>query len=106
MKNELSDEILSAIIVATNNFEVFPSGSMTTLMGWTPRFDKLGRPLNTNPNYISGSILIEDIEYYIVKKGWSVWIYDKVASYMYVMNKDFTNLVKMIDLTPDHINKL
>lgn len=60
--------ILELIRNITNNFDE-NTFKETTLMGWVPQFDTQGRPLNADPNYLSGSIDIDGQTYYYIKRG-------------------------------------
>lgn len=93
--------ILELIRNITNNF----SGNTfkgSTLMGWVPRFDDQGRPLNADPNYLSGDIDIDGQTYYYIKKGWIVKLWDKPINYLQFDRHDY---IEMLDSTPDYVKE-
>lgn len=89
-----------ALRVITDNFE--KGFNQTTLMGWRKDFDLEGRPLNADPNYRSGSCRIEEKDYWYVRKGWKVRVWDVEADYHAFMNGDKSYILE-IDLTPEYI---
>lgn len=87
----------------TNNFE---SGfRQSTLMGWTPKFDIQGRPLNTDPNYRRGEVLIEDKTYWFIRKGWIVRIYDNKTDYTKFHDTSEYPFIEEVGLTPDYVKE-
>lgn len=90
-------EVLKTI---TDNFD--KGYHQRTLMSFSANFDELGRPLNCDPNYMVGSKRIEGKEYFFVRKGWIVRIWDKPVSYMAFVNNN-QDFIEEVDLTPDYI---
>ena len=101
MKDELF-ETIEALKKITNNFEDRFHGS--TLMGWDDNFDKLGRPLNTNPNYRTGEAHIEGKLYTYIRRGWKVRIWEGKAHYTQFMSNEDSYIVE-VDLTPDYLKE-
>lgn len=92
--------ILEAIKIATNNFTTGFYSS--TLMGWFPEYDKQGRLLNCDPNYKSGTIRIEGKQYWFVRHGFEVRLWDKQADYC---SYNRGNHIEEMDITPDYIKE-
>lgn len=84
----------------TDNFE--KGFAMTTLMGWVQDYDLEGRLLNCDPNYKSGSKVIEGKEYWYVRKKWKVRVWDVPADYHAFMKGDESYILE-IDLTPEYL---
>ena len=95
--------IAETLKIITDNFD--KGYHRSTLMSFSENFDKLGRPLNCDPNYREGSKRIEGKEYFFVRKGWIVRIWDKPVSYMAFMNDD-QGFIEEVDLTPDYVLEL
>jgi hypothetical protein len=92
--------ISDTIKIITENFEKGYNSS--TLMGWLRRYDELGRPLNTDPNYRDGNVNINGKTYWFTRKGWKVRIWDRNANYTdFMSNKN--DFIEEVDLTPDYI---
>lgn len=68
-------------------------GTMTTLMGWFPRYDEYGRPLNADPNTSTTEYTCGCGRKYVkVEKGWSTKFYDSNGQ-----------IIEDQDNTPDYI---
>jgi hypothetical protein len=92
--------ILEALKQKTQNFE--NGFYSSTLLGWTPKFDEQGRPLNANPNYRDGTATIEGKTYWFTRKAWKVRIWDRMARYTEFMS-DKQDFIEEVDLTPDYV---
>jgi hypothetical protein len=92
--------ISETLRIITDNFTKKFDGQ--TLMGWTPKYDEQGRPLNCDPNYKYGRVNIEDKTYGFVRKGWKVRIWEGEVHYTAFMN-DRQDFIEEVDLTPDYI---
>lgn len=102
-----TEKIVEAIRTATNG-EFLGVGGMSTLMGWFPNYDELGRPLNCDPNYRDTTIMINGVTYPLTRCGWSayIWLPDSNASYTMVwstMRDKF--LLTKVDLRPDYVKE-
>lgn len=92
--------ISDTLKIITDNFE--KGFTSSTLMGWGIDYDKKGRPLNSNPNYRSGTTIIEGKQYWFTRKGWKVRIWDREANYMDFLNNK-QDFIEEVDLTPDYL---
>lgn len=92
-------KISKTIRSITKDFTQGFSGS--TLMGWARKYDEDGRPLNSDPNYQVGDVLISDKRYYFIRKEWLVKIYDEPTSYG---QWDSSTPIDIIDLKPNYLN--
>ena len=79
-----------------------PVNVLTTLMGWFPEFDDLGRALNADPNIQDYIVKDEDKFYHINRCGWKVRIYETQNNEMYP-GKSRGELIYCIDETPDYM---
>lgn len=91
-KSEKSKKIAEAIRVATGGTYIGPMASQT-LLGWFPKYDDQGRPLNADPNTITSTVCIDGKNYRVEKWGWDVAIFEGDIQ------------LCAIDLTPDYIEK-
>lgn len=99
------EQIVEAIRLATGG--TFVGGdSVKTCMGWHPDYDRQGRPLNCDPNYIDSSIRIEGKDYYITKVGWHVYIWKQLRTRHTVWMEDRDKyILAEVDLTPDYVKE-
>ena len=100
-------QFFTALKKATNG--TFELPGVTTLMGWFPRYDKKGRPLNADPNYIHYYVNIDGINYAVTKHGWNVIVwkseYIDEVSYCSAMGdtKDNNKILYEYDITPKYL---
>lgn len=94
--------ILKTIQKLTDNFE--KGFTCSTLMGWIPNYDKEGRPLNCDPNFRDGTIIIEDTQYWFVRRRWRIRLWDRKADYMDFMNNK-EDYIEELDITPDYVKE-
>lgn len=100
-KNEIIEEIRKV-----SNGTFIGKFGFTTLLGWTPKYDEQGRPLNCDPNYIDSSFKIDNKIYYVTKVGWKVYIWNKFKRYTNVWKKNNEeDILALIDLTPDYVKE-
>lgn len=85
--------IIETLERLTQNFNSF--NGTCTLMGWIPRFDDKGRPLNADPNVRRGNAHVGGIDFHYVRVGWKVTIYEDSPSKGIVFRK--------LDLTPEYL---
>ncbi len=74
--------------------EFITEGYFTTLEGWIKQYDSQGRLLTPDPNRKEGTIIVDGIEYKLIRAGWKAWIY--------TMDR---RLISTVDLTPDYIKE-
>lgn len=102
-----AEEITEALRNITGG--TFEMSGTTTLLGWIPQYDKQGRPLNADPNYIDYSVNIEGTEYDVTKHGWDVYVWKpefKQAQYTNLWTPDYMDhVLAHIDLTPDYLKE-
>ena len=73
-ESEETKKIVEAIRTATNGTFVGEYCS-STLLGWIPRYDEQGRPLNADPNSKHSTITIDGTDYPITRQGWHAYVY-------------------------------
>ena len=99
------EKIVEAIRLATNGTFI-GYGQSSTCMGWIPEYDRQGRLLNCDPNYIDSTVRIEGKDYYMTRVGWHVYIWNQPCSYCTVWNKDRDKyILAKTDLTPDYVKE-
>lgn len=99
------DEIIEEIRKISKGTFIGKFG-FTTLLGWIPKYDEQGRPLNCDPNYIDSSFLIDNNIYYVTRVGWKVYIWNKFKRYTNVWKKNNEeDILALIDLTPDYVKE-
>lgn len=96
------EKIIETLKKVTDNFETGFHSS--TCMGWKPNYDLEGRPLNCDPNFRDGNITIEGKEYFFVRKGWWVLVWDKYADYLHAMKGEKDYIAK-VDLRPNYLKQ-
>lgn len=99
-KNEIIEEIRKV-----SNGTFIGKFGFTTLLGWAPKYDEQGRPLNCDPNYIDSSFKIDNKIYYVTKVGWKVYIWNKFKRYTNVWKNNEEDILALIDLTPDYVKE-
>ncbi len=98
-------QIVEAIRLATNGTFVGRNG-IRTCMGWIPEYDRQGRPLNCDPNYIDSIVCIEGQDYYMTRVRWHVYIWNQRCLRTTVWAKDRDRyILAEVDLTPDYVKE-
>lgn len=92
--------IIDKLKEKTENFE--KGFHSETLMGWWPKFDDNGRPMNADPNYRTGSVDLCGKTYTFVRKAWKVKVWERKASYTEFRNTE-GDFIAEIDLTPHYL---
>ena len=105
MKDEEVAEIIQLTEFETKKFEKF---SMTTLMGWFPNFDELGRPLNCDPNRRWLLFPYKNTHVRVERKGYDVKIYLKEETFKTENNEEMLSsakfdLIAELNLTPAYL---
>lgn len=99
------EQIVEAIRLATNGEFVGRNG-VKTCMGWIPAYDRQGRLLNCDPNYIDSTVMIEGQDYYMTRVGWHVYIWNEPRSRSTVWEEDRDKyILAEVDLTPDYVKE-
>ena len=93
-ESEETKRIVEAIRTATNGTFIGEHCS-STLLGWVPRYDEQGRPLNADPNTKHSAITIDGTDYFITRKGWD--------AYVFKPTKHNAVLLAEVDLSPDYV---
>lgn len=103
------EEFFEALKNATNG--TFEMCGLKTLMGWNQEYDKQGRPLRADPNYLDYVIRIDGKTYKITKTEWTVYVWkpefwDKV-NYCGIWNPQTKEekLLYVFDITPDYVKE-
>lgn len=73
-ESEETNKIVEAIRTATNGTFV-GKYCTSTLLGWVPRYDEQGRPLNADPNSKHSKVTINETDYLITRKGWHAYVF-------------------------------
>ena len=73
-ESEETKRIVEAIRTATNGTFV-GEYCTSTLLGWVPRYDEQGRPLNADPNSKHSTITIDGTDYLITIQGWHACVF-------------------------------
>ena len=94
-ESEETKRIVEAIRTATNGTFIGEHCS-STLLGWLPRYDEQGRPLNADPNSKHSSITIDGTDYPISRQGWYAYVYNPTKH---------TLLLAEVDLRPDYVKE-
>lgn len=89
-----NEQIIEAVRNATKGTFV-PSEGISTLLGWIREYDELGRPLNANPNTITGKIRIDGKDYKVKTRSWYSTIYDWNTN----------ELIGEVDFTPAYVKE-
>ena len=94
-ESEETKRIVEAIRTATNGTFVGDYCS-STLLGWVPRYDEQGRPLNADPNSKHSTITIDGTVYPISRQGWYAYVYNPTKHAL---------LLAEVDLRPDYVKE-
>lgn len=86
--------------IITQNFE--KGFYSSTLLGWTPKYDVQGRPLNCDPNFKDGTATVDGKQYWFTRRGWTVRIWDRKSRYTDFM-ANTPDFIEEVDLTPDYL---
>ena len=73
-ESDKTKRIVEAIRTATNGTFI-GEHCTSTLLGWVPRYDEQGRPLNADPNTKHSSITIDETDYLITREGWHAYVF-------------------------------
>lgn len=92
--------ILDTIKILTNNFET--GFEWSTMLGWKKNYDKQGRLLNCDPNIKSGSIIIEGKQYWFVRIGYKVRLWDSFRDKYGCCIGDH---LEEMDIKPDYVKE-
>ena len=95
-ESEETKRIVEAIRTATNGTFI-GEYCTSTLLGWVPRYDEQGRPLNADPNTKHSTITIDGTDYLITRKGWH--------AYVFKPTKHNAVLLAEVDLRPDYVKE-
>ncbi|MGB0932162.1 MAG: hypothetical protein ACPGVB_15370 [Chitinophagales bacterium] len=93
--------VLDTVHKVTGGFE--KGFSSYTLMGWKKIYDKEGREVSVDPNFREGFINIEGKDYWFIRKGWEVRLYDTPTDYCDWM-KGSDNPIEVKNLKPDYVD--
>ena len=94
-ESEETKRIVEAIRTATNGTFV-GEYCTSTLLGWLPRYDEQGRPLNADPNSKHSTITIDGTDYPITRQGWYAYVYNPTKHAL---------LLAEVDLRPDYVKE-
>ena len=94
-ESEETKRIVEAIRTATNGTFI-GEYCTSTLLGWVPRYDEQGRPLNADPNSKHSTITIDGTDYPITRQGWYAYVYNPTKHAL---------LLAEVDLRPDYVKE-
>ena len=94
-ESDKTKRIVEAIRTATNGTFIGECCS-STMLGWVPRYDEQGRPLNADPNTKHSTITIDGTDYLITRKGWHAYVYSPTKHAL---------LLAEVDLRPDYVKE-
>ena len=94
-ESDKTKRIVEAIRTATNGTFI-GEYCTSTLIGWVPRYDEQGRPLNADPNSKYSIITIDGKTYPITRQGWHAYVYN---------HKKHSLLLAEVDLRPDYVKE-
>lgn len=103
------EELFEALKNATNG--TFEGSGIRTMLGWEQEYDKQGRPLRADPNYLDYVIKIDGKTYKITKVGWSVYVWKpefwEKVNYCTLWNAKSKEekLLYLFDITPDYVKE-
>jgi hypothetical protein len=101
------EKVVDLIQVAENLTKNFQNFDASTLMGWFPKHDSQGRPINADPNEQWTVFTFENVLAKVVRTEWMVGLYlsEKMMTQDQAMIKSLENWNKVaeIDLTPTYL---
>lgn len=103
MASELEvDNLVRACARVTKGFTEF---TQSTIQGWVPTYDTLGRILNCDPNHMSRIINLGGVNYSIVRHGWEVGVYHTEKGRGRLNNKtaDMADSLVYMDTRPEYL---
>lgn len=98
-------KFFKALKNATNGSFEMPG--ITTCIGWFPRYDKKGRQLNADPNYVHYNVNIDGTNYAVTKREWNVIVwkpeYTNEVNYCSAMGDNKDKILYEFDITPNYL---
>lgn len=105
------DSLIQTLAKMTDGFERL---GQSTLIGTVYKYDKYGRVLTPNMNYMEGHYEMDGTNFAVLKHGWKIYIFDNGASIHYthmLLDKDTFDAIKKeyliveLDFEPDYVKE-